>query len=83
MIFQLLQTSGNWLVMAAGWGTSCCDWPELTEAMDGMMGQLGAAVNDASQFATDKTIYCDMGHTLIHNKYKYSKYHLKITTFIL
>ena len=42
--------------MAAGCGTSCCDWPELTEAMDGRTGQLGAAANDDSQLATDKTI---------------------------
>ena len=42
--------------MAAGCGTSCCDWPELTEAIEGSTGQLEAAVNDASQLAMDKTI---------------------------
>jgi len=26
--------------------------------MDGRTGQLGAAANDASQLATDRTIYC-------------------------
>ena len=45
--------------MAAGWGTSCCDWPELTDVMDGRTGQLEAADNDASQLATDKTVYHD------------------------
>jgi len=42
--------------MAAGCGTSCWDWPELTDAMDGNTGQLGAAASDVSQLATDSMI---------------------------
>lgn len=54
---KLCITSGSWLVMAAGWGTSCWDWPELTDVMEGNTGQLGAANSDVSQLATDKTIW--------------------------
>lgn len=61
-IFIVYRTSGSWLVIAAGCGTSCCDWPELTEATDGKTGQLGEAANDDSQLATNKTIYCVNTH---------------------